>query len=296
MQNAPQASIDLPGIKKLRSGKVREVFDLGDMLLFVATDRISAFDVILPDPIPKKGAVLNQLSAFWLRRFQKVVNHFVTSDFNKFPNELTKFSEQLAGRSMIVKKTKPLPVECVVRGYLAGSGWREYQESQSVCGIKLPAGLQLASQLPEPIFTPATKSESGHDLNIDWAECCRILGDEAATKIRDLSLRIYSAGRDHAAQRGIILADTKFEFGTIDGKLLLIDECLTPDSSRFWPADQYVVGKSPPSFDKQLVRDYLEMLDWDKTPPGPKLPGDVIARTAAKYVEAFERLTGEKLL
>jgi len=296
MQNAPQASIDLPGIKKLRSGKVREVFDLGDMLLFVATDRISAFDVILPDPIPKKGAVLNQLSAFWLRRFQKVVNHFVTSDFNKFPNELTKFSEQLAGRSMIVKKTKPLPVECVVRGYLAGSGWREYQESQSVCGIKLPAGLQLASQLPEPIFTPATKSESGHDLNIDWAECCRILGEEAATKIRDLSLRIYSAGRDHAAQRGIILADTKFEFGTIDGKLLLIDECLTPDSSRFWPADQYVVGKSPPSFDKQFVRDYLEMLDWDKTPPGPKLPGDVIARTAAKYVEAFERLTGEKLL
>ena len=296
MQNAPQASIDLPGIKKLRSGKVREVFDLGDMLLFVATDRISAFDVILPDPIPKKGAVLNQLSAFWFRRFQKVVNHFVTSDFNKFPNELTKFSEQLAGRSMIVKKTKPLPVECVVRGYLAGSGWREYQESQSVCGIKLPAGLQLASQLPEPIFTPATKSESGHDLNIDWAECCRILGEEAATKIRDLSLRIYSAGRDHAAQRGIILADTKFEFGTIDGKLLLIDECLTPDSSRFWPADQYVVGKSPPSFDKQFVRDYLEMLDWDKTPPGPKLPGDVIARTAAKYVEAFERLTGEKLL
>jgi phosphoribosylaminoimidazole-succinocarboxamide synthase len=295
MQTTPQASIDLPGIQKLRSGKVREVFDLGDTLLFVATDRISAFDVILPDPIPKKGAVLNQLSAFWFRRFQKVVNHFVTSDFNKFPNELKKFSEQLAGRSMIVKKTKPLPVECVVRGYLAGSGWREYQESQSVCGIKLPAGLRLASQLPEPMFTPATKSESGHDLNIDWAECCRILGEEAATKMRDLSLQIYSAGRDHAAQRGIILADTKFEFGTIAGTLLLIDECLTPDSSRFWPADQYVVGKSPPSFDKQFVRDYLETLDWDKTPPGPKLPGDVIARTAAKYVEAFERLTGEKL-
>jgi phosphoribosylaminoimidazole-succinocarboxamide synthase len=295
MQTTPQASIDLPGIQKLRSGKVREVFDLGDTLLFVATDRISAFDVILPDPIPKKGAVLNQLSAFWFRRFQKVVNHFVTSDFNKFPNELKKFSEQLAGRSMIVKKTKPLPVECVVRGYLAGSGWREYQESQSVCGIKLPAGLRLASQLPEPMFTPATKSESGHDLNIDWAECCRILGEEAATKMRDLSLQIYSTGRDHAAQRGIILADTKFEFGTIAGTLLLIDECLTPDSSRFWPADQYVVGKSPPSFDKQFVRDYLETLDWDKTPPGPKLPGDVIARTAAKYVEAFERLTGEKL-
>src|SRR5260370_22914782 len=295
MQTTPQASIDLPGIQKLRSGKVREVFDLGDTPLFVATDRIAAFDVILPDPIPKKGAVLNQLSAFWFRRFQKVVNHFVTSDFDKFPNELKKFSEQLAGRSMIVRKTKPLPVECVVRGYLAGSGWREYQESQSVCGIKLPAGLRLASQLPEPMFTPATKSESGHDLNIDWAECCRILGEEAATKMRDLSLRIYSAGRDHAAQRGIILADTKFEFGTIAATLLLIDECLTPDSSRFWPADQYVLGKSPPSFDKQFVRDYLETLDWDKTPPGPKLPGDVIARTAAKYVEAFERLTGEKL-
>jgi len=295
MQTTPQASIDLPGIQKLRSGKVREVFDLGDTLLFVATDRISAFDVILPDPIPKKGAVLNQLSAFWFRRFQKVVNHFVTSDFDKFPNELKKFSEQLAGRSMIVRKTKPLPVECVVRGYLAGSGWREYQESQSVCGIKLPAGLRLASQLPEPMFTPATKSESGHDLNIDWAECCRILGEEAATKMCDLSLQIYSAGRDHAAQRGIIVADTKFEFGMIAGTLLLIDECLTPDSSRFWPADQYVVGKSPPSFDKQFVRDYLETLDWDKTPPGPKLPGDVIARTAAKYVEAFERLTGEKL-
>jgi phosphoribosylaminoimidazole-succinocarboxamide synthase len=296
MQSAPLSIIDLSGINKLRSGKVREVFDLGDMLLFVVTDRISAFDVILPDPIPRKGAVLNQLSAFWFRRFQKVVNHFVTSDFDKFPNELQKFREQLAGRSMIVKKTKPQPVECVVRGYLAGSGWREYQESQSVCGIKLPADLRLGSQLPEPIFTPATKSESGHDLNIDWAECCRILGEEAATKMRDLSLQIYSAGRDHAAQRGIILADTKFEFGTIDGKLLLIDECLTPDSSRFWPADQYVVGKSPPSFDKQFVRDYLETLDWDKTPPGPKLSGDVIARTAAKYVEAFERLTGEKLL
>jgi phosphoribosylaminoimidazole-succinocarboxamide synthase len=321
MQSAPLSVVDLPGTQKLRSGKVREVFDLGNMLLFVATDRISAFDVVLPDPIPKKGAVLNQLSAFWFRRFQKVdigagrsqstktgkpervsqlrgglINHFVTSDFDKFPSELRQFRQQLAGRSMIVKKTKPLPVECVVRGYLAGSGWREYQESQSVCGIKLPTGLQLASQLPEPIFTPATKSESGHDLNIDWAECCRILGEEVATKMRDLSLQIYSAGCDHATQRGIIVADTKFEFGMIDGKLLLIDECLTPDSSRFWPADQYVVGQSPPSFDKQFVRDYLETLDWDKTPPGPRLPGDVIARTAAKYVEAFERLTGEKLL
>ena len=295
MQSSPQSIVDLPGIKKLRSGKVREVFDLGDTLLFVATDRISAFDVILPDPIPKKGAVLNQLSAFWFNRFDKIDNHFVTANFEEFPKELQPFRTQLTGRSMIVRKTKPLAVECVVRGYLAGSGWKEYQESQSVCGIRLPAGLKLASQLPEPIFTPATKAEAGHDENIDLARCAQILGQETAELVKRLSLEIYSAGRDHAAQYGIIVADTKFEFGTADGKLLLIDECLTPDSSRFWPRDQYVVGQSPPSFDKQFVRDYLETLDWDKTPPGPKLPGDVIARTAAKYVEAFERLTGEKL-
>jgi len=295
MQPASQTSIDLPGIRKLRSGKVREVFDLCETLLFVATDRLSAFDVVLPDPIPHKGAVLNQLSAFWFRRFDTVDNHFVTADFDEFPKELQSFREQLAGRSMIVRKTKPLPAECVVRGYLAGSGWKEYRESQSVCGIKLLGGLQLASQLPEPIFTPATKSESGHDLNIGMDECRKILGDEMAERVRELSLQIYSAGRDHATQRGIIVADTKFEFGVVDGKLLLIDEVLTPDSSRFWPRDQYVVGQSPPSFDKQFVRDYLETLDWDKTPPAPKLPEDVIAKTSAKYVEAFERLTGEKL-
>ena len=295
MQPASQTSIDLPGIRKLRSGKVREVFDLCETLLFVATDRLSAFDVVLPDPIPHKGAVLNQLSAFWFRRFDTVDNHFVTADFDKFPKELQSFREQLAGRSMIIRKTKPLPAECVVRGYLAGSGWKEYRESQSVCGIKLLGGLQLASQLPEPIFTPATKSESGHDLNIGMDECRKILGDEMAERVRELSLQIYSAGRDYAAQRGIIVADTKFEFGVVDGKLLLIDEVLTPDSSRFWPRDQYVVGQSPPSFDKQFVRDYLETLDWDKTPPAPKLPEDVIAKTSAKYVEAFERLTGEKL-
>ena len=304
MQTSPQSIVDLPGIKKLRSGKVREVFDLGETLLFVVTDRLSAFDVILPDPIPHKGAVLNQLSAFWFKHFDnsemprepRIENHFITAEFEEFPKQLRSFRAQLAGRSMIVRKTKPLPVECVVRGYLAGSGWKEYQESQSVCGIKLPGGLQLASQLPEPIFTPATKSDTGHDLNIDMNECRRILSDEVTTKVRELSLKIYSEGRDHAEQRGIIVADTKFEFGTVDGKLLLIDECLTPDSSRFWPKDQYVVGQSPPSFDKQFVRDYLETLDWDKTPPAPKLPADVIARTAAKYVEAFERLSGQKLL
>jgi phosphoribosylaminoimidazole-succinocarboxamide synthase len=296
MAASPQSFLDLPGIKKLRSGKVREVFDLGGTLLFVATDRLSAFDVILPDPIPHKGAVLNQLSAFWFKRFSKIDNHFVGADFDEFPQELHTFRGQLSGRSMIVRKTKPLPVECVVRGYLAGSGWKEYQESQSVCGEKLPPGLQLASQLPEPIFTPATKSEEGHDLNIDMKACRQILGNEMAELVRGLSLQIYAAGRDHAAQHGIIVADTKFEFGVVDEKLLLIDECLTPDSSRFWPKGQYVVGQSPPSFDKQFVRDYLETLDWDKTPPAPSLPKDVIAKSSAKYVEAFERLTGEKLL
>ena len=320
MPSTPQSVVDLPGIKKLRSGKVREVFDLGQTLLFVVTDRLSAFDVILPDPIPQKGAVLNQLSAFWFKRFDTIdngaggsratwtgkpargnepggelLNHFITANFEDFPKELLGFRDQLAGRSMIVKKTKPLTVECVVRGYLAGSGWKEYQKSQSVCGIKLPAGLQLASQLPEPIFTPSTKADEGHDENIDMKECTRIMGEEMANRVKDLSLQIYSAGRDHAAQRGIIVADTKFEFGTVDGNLLLIDECLTPDSSRFWPKDQYVVGQSPPSFDKQFVRDYLETLDWDKTPPAPKLPAEIIEKTSAKYVEAFEKVTGEKL-
>jgi phosphoribosylaminoimidazole-succinocarboxamide synthase len=295
MQIATQSSIELSGIQKLRSGKVREVFDLGETLLFVATDRISAFDVILPDPIPHKGAVLNQISAFWFNRFEQIDNHFVTADVEQFPKELAPFREQLAGRSMIVKKTKPLPVECVVRGYLAGSGWKEYQESQSVCGIKLPAGLKQASQLPESIFTPATKAEEGHDENIDMKRCAQILGERLADRVKTLSLEIYSRGRDHAAQRGIIVADTKFEFGTVDGDLLLIDECLTPDSSRFWPKDQYAVGQSPPSFDKQFVRDYLETVDWDKSPPAPRLPKEVIEKTSAKYLEAFRRLTGNEL-
>jgi phosphoribosylaminoimidazole-succinocarboxamide synthase len=295
MQTSPQSSIDVPGVKKLRSGKVREVFDLGDTLLFVATDRISAFDVILPDPIPHKGAVLSQISEFWFKRFNTIENHLVTSNFEEFPKELQPFREQLTGRSMIVKKTKPLPVECVVRGYLAGSGWKEYQESQSVCGIKLPAGLKLASQLPEPIFTPATKAEQGHDENIDLERCAQILGDEIANRVKNLSLEIYSRGREYAAEKGIIVADTKFEFGTMGGELLLIDECLTPDSSRFWPAVEYVVGQSPPSFDKQFVRDYLETLDWDKSPPAPRLPKDVIEKTSAKYLEAFRRLTNNNI-
>lgn len=288
----PLRNLDLPGISKLRSGKVREVFDLGETLLFVATDRLSAFDVIMPDPIPDKGAVLNQISAFWFRRFDFVENHMITADPLHFPSELAPFQKELERRSMLVRKTKPLPVECVVRGYLAGSGWKEYEQTGSVSGVQLPRGLQLASQLPEPIFTPSTKSEAGHDENIDWEKCCEMVGRDVAERARDLSLRVYQAGREHAATCGIIVADTKFEFGLLDDRLLLIDECLTPDSSRFWPADQYVVGKSPPSFDKQFVRDYLETLDWDKTPPGPQLPQEIIDKTAAKYRDAFERLTG----
>ncbi len=287
--------IDLPGIPKLRSGKVREVFDLGENLLIVASDRLSAFDVILPDPIPCKGAVLNQISAFWFQRFTFAKNHFITAQFDEFPTVLKNFRDQLAGRSMLVKKTEPLPVECVVRGYLAGSGWKDYQQTGAICGVKLPKGLQLASSLPGPIFTPSTKSEAGHDFNIDCGEVERLVGAELMELARDLSLKTYTAGRDYAAERGIIVADTKFEFGRSGDDLLLIDECLTPDSSRFWPADQYRVGISPPSFDKQFVRDYLETLDWNKTAPGPRLSREIIEKTNAKYLEAFERLTGTPL-
>ena len=292
---APITTLDLAGIPKLRSGKVREVFDLGDELLFVATDRLSAFDVILPDPSPFKGNVLNQISAFWFRKFDFVPNHLVTAEVERYSARLRPFDEVLRGRSMVVRNTQPLAIECVVRGYLAGSGWKDYQETGAVCGHELPEGLQLASKLPQPIFTPATKSEAGHDFNIDWEEACRIVGAEVAEKARAHSLRIYEAGRAHAESCGIIVADTKFEFGERDGELLLIDECLTPDSSRFWPADSYEVGKSPPSFDKQFVRDYLETLDWNKTPPGPRLPSEVIEKTSEKYREAFRRLTGEEL-
>ncbi|MGI8891524.1 MAG: phosphoribosylaminoimidazolesuccinocarboxamide synthase [Chthoniobacterales bacterium] len=295
MPNDTLVSLDLPGTPKLRSGKVREVFDLGDTLLFVATDRLSAFDVILPDPIPDKGAVLNQISVFWFEKFRSTQNHFITADFAKFPENLQPFRAQLAGRSMIVRRTQPLPVECVVRGYLAGSGWKDYQATGEVCGHQLPKGLQLASELPEPIFTPSTKNEEGHDLNITWEECCAMVGQAVAEETRTLSLQTYRSGKAHAASCGIIVADTKFEFGLAGNDLLLIDECLTPDSSRFWPADSYAPGKSPPSFDKQFVRDYLESSNWNKTYPGPPLPGEVIAKTTAKYRDAFQRLTGREL-
>jgi len=288
-------SLDLPGIRKVASGKVREIFDLGEHLLLVATDRISAFDCILPNPIPDKGAVLTSISAFWFGRFDFVENHVVATEVRDFPVALQPYEAQLARRAMVVKKAKPLPVECVVRGYLAGSGWKEYQVSQTICGIPLPAGLRQAEKLPETIFTPSTKAESGHDMNIPWDECRRLVGDEVAEEVRALSIGIYEAGRSYAAERGIIVADTKFEFGLLDGRVILIDECLTPDSSRFWPADQYELGISPPSFDKQFVRDYLETLDWNKTPPAPPLPPEVIRKTSEKYRDAYARLTGSAL-
>jgi phosphoribosylaminoimidazole-succinocarboxamide synthase len=287
--------LDLPGIRKLKSGKVREVFDLGDRLLIVASDRISAFDCILPNGIPRKGEVLTQLSHFWFDQTAKIVpNHRLARPEDPLPAELQAFSTSLARRSMVVKKAKPLAIECVVRGYLAGSGWKEYRQQQTVCGIKLPAGLRESSELPEPIFTPATKAESGHDENIPFSQAKEIAGT-AAEPARDYSLKLYSFAREHARRRGIIIADTKFEFGVVDGQLILIDEVLTPDSSRFWPADQYQPGKGQPSFDKQFVRDYLESLDWDKTPPAPKLPAEVVSKTQAKYLEAFMKLTGRAL-
>jgi phosphoribosylaminoimidazole-succinocarboxamide synthase len=296
MNKAPILQLDLPGIQKLKSGKVREVFDLGDRLLFVASDRISAFDVIMPNGIPRKGEVLTQISHFWFAQtgaFQP--NHLLSRTDEPLPEQLQPFADQLARRSMIVKKCRPLAIECVVRGYLAGSGWKEYQKSQTVCGIKLPPDLKESSELPEPIFTPSTKAEAGHDENISFEQAKKIAGADLAEQARAASLKIYNFARDYARKRGIIIADTKFEFGLDNGKLILIDEVLTPDSSRFWPADQYQPGRGQPSFDKQFVRDYLETLDWNKTPPGPILPDDVVAKTAAKYLEAYERLTGTPL-
>jgi phosphoribosylaminoimidazole-succinocarboxamide synthase len=288
-------SLELPGVRKVASGKVREIFDLGTHLLLVTTDRISAFDCILPNPIPHKGEVLTQLSAFWFERFNFLENHIVATDFSDFPASLRPFEGELRGRSMLVKKAQPLPVECVVRGYLAGSGWKEYQTKGSVCGHPLPGGLIQAQKLPETLFTPSTKAVSGHDENISWEECVRLVGREVAEEVRLQSVRLYEAGRSWAATKGILIADTKFEFGLLDGRVILIDECLTPDSSRFWPAADYGPGMSPPSFDKQFVRDYLETLDWDKTPPAPVLSEKVVAETSAKYLEAYERLTGAPL-
>lgn len=287
----PLSTIDVPGLKKTRSGKVREIFDLGDALLFVASDRISAFDVIMPNPIPEKGRVLTAFSEFWFGKTRQIVeNHFLTSDYAAIAKRVGNH-EQLRGRSMLVKKCQPLTVECIVRGYLAGSGWKEYKKSQTVCSQKLPAGLLESSELPEPIFTPSTKAETGHDENISFAQACEILGKPLAEKVSAYSIALYKFARDYARQRGIIIADTKFEFGTMGDKVILIDEALTPDSSRFWPADSYKPGGPQPSFDKQFLRDYLETLAWDKTPPGPQLPAEIVSKTSAKYVEALRRLT-----
>jgi len=296
MTHEPILSLNLPGLNKLKSGKVREIFDLGNAYLLLATDRISAFDCVMPNGIPRKGEVLTQLSHFWFERSASwMPNHLLAGPDAPLPEVLRPFAGQVARRSMIVKKAKPLAIECVVRGYLAGSGWKEYQKSRTVCGLALPAGLKESSQLPEPIFTPATKAETGHDENISFAEAEKIVGKEIATQARTFSLRLYTDAAAYARERGIIIADTKFEFGVFEGKLILIDEVLTPDSSRFWPAAEYQEGRGQPSFDKQFVRDYLETLTWDKNPPAPALPSDVVAKTSAKYVEAYERITGRRL-
>jgi phosphoribosylaminoimidazole-succinocarboxamide synthase len=271
-----------------RRGKVRDVYDLGDRYLFVATDRISAFDVVLSPGIPDKGRILTQISNFWFRRFPDVENHLLEIDLRDFP-------EEIRGRSVIVKKCRVVPVECVARGYLVGSGLKEYKETGEVCGIKLPPGLTTASQLPQPIFTPATKEDTGHDQNISFERMAEITGRELASTLRDLTLRLYSEAAEYARSRGIIIADTKFEFGLLDGRIIWIDEALTPDSSRFWPADQYVIGKNPPSYDKQFVRDWLETTGWDKNPPAPELPAEVVEKTREKYLEAYRQLTGEDL-
>ncbi len=287
---------NLPGQKLLSRGKVRDIYDLGDRLLLVATDRISAFDVVLPQPIPDKGKVLNQLSAFWFGWSAPIVgNHLVSADAATFPAALQPFRDVLAGRSSLVRKAAMFPVECVARGYLSGSGWKEYRESGTVCGIRLPAGLRESDRLPEPIFTPATKEETGHDINISFERACDLIGTEAAGELRRLTLAIYAQAAAYAAERGIIIADTKFEFGVIDGAIAICDEMLTPDSSRFWPADRYAPGGPQPSFDKQFVRDFLESIHWDKNPPAPDLPGDVVAGTRARYIEALTILSGRGL-
>jgi phosphoribosylaminoimidazole-succinocarboxamide synthase len=279
-----------------RRGKVRDVYEIGDQLLIVATDRISAFDYVLGSGIPDKGKVLTQLSGFWFERMGDLVpHHMISMDAADFPEPARSHADVLKGRSMLVRRTEPVPIECVARGYLSGSGWKEYQKSGSVCGIKLPAGLRESDRLPEPIFTPATKAESGHDENISEEEAGRLVGADLIARLKALTLEIYRRGAEHAESRGIIVADTKFEFGIAAGEVVLIDEVLTPDSSRFWPRVQYEAGHGQPSFDKQYVRDYLEAIKWNKQPPVPTLPDDVVRRTREKYIEAFTLLSGREL-
>ena len=285
---------NFPGLKLRGRGKVRDIYEVGDKLLIVATDRLSAFDVVLPTPIPDKGKVLTQLSLFWFEKLAGLVpNHIISA--KDFGGELAPYAAELAGRAMLVRKTEPAPIECVVRGYISGSGWKDYQKTGAICGIKLPAGMRESDRLPEPIFTPSTKATTGHDENISFDQTVETVGRPLAEKLRDTSLAIYGSAVEHAASRGIIIADTKFEFGLIGDELIWIDEALTPDSSRFWPSDEYVPGRTQPSFDKQYVRDYLEKIEWNKQAPGPALPADVVASTQGKYREAYQRITGHEL-
>ena len=286
----------IPGLPEPKRGKVRDIFDLGDSLLMVASDRISAFDVVLPNGIPNKGKVLTSISAFWFEHFDWMPNHIISTNVNEYPDALKPYAKDLEHRSMLVKKCQPMPVECVARGYLIGSGWKDYQKTGSVCGIALRAGYQQASKLENAIFTPAFKAEQGeHDENITYARTVELCGAEHAAILRERTLELYSKGAEYALTKNIIIADIKFEFGIFEGEVILIDEVLTPDSSRFWPAEKYEVGKNPPSLDKQYVRDYLDTLDWNKTAPGPELPKDVVTRTSEKYLQAYAELTGRSL-
>ena len=293
--NGALLATSIPGLPEPHRGKVRDIYDLGDSLLFVATDRISAFDCVMPNGIPDKGKVLTQMSLFWFGLLSWMPNHLLCWDAAQFPASLKAVAGDLAGRSLIVKKARTIPLECIVRGYLIGSGWKDYRKNGRVCGIPLPAGYQQAQKLEEPLFTPSTKADSGHDENISFETAVELVGREKAEKVRECTLRIYKEAAAHAEKCGIILADTKFEFGDFNGEVILIDEVLTPDSSRFWPKSDYRVGCSPPSLDKQFVRDYLESLDWDKTPPAPALPEEIVMKTREKYVEALKALSGKTL-
>ncbi|MCK4365662.1 MAG: phosphoribosylaminoimidazolesuccinocarboxamide synthase [Thermoplasmatales archaeon] len=287
---------DLP-LKVFKKGKVRDVYETNDELLLIVTDRISAFDFVLHEPIPKKGIYLTQISKFWFDHFKDTIpSHVISDNVSDFPGDLNKYKDQLSGRSMLVKKAKVIPIECIVRGYISGSAWKSYQKDGTVCGIKLPGGLKESDKFDEPLFTPSTKAESGHDINISFEKMKELIGDEDAEKIKELSLKIYKEGAKYASEKGIIIADTKFEFGKLGDQIILVDEVLTPDSSRFWPADLYEPGKSQPSFDKQYVRDYLSSTGWDKNSDPPHLPDDVVLETQKKYQEAYERITGKKLI
>jgi phosphoribosylaminoimidazole-succinocarboxamide synthase len=293
---SPITQTDLRGVKLFKRGKVRDIYDLGDELLIVATDRVSAFDCVLPDPIPSKGKVLTALSSFWFNCTRDTIpNHLITTSLKDYPPDLQQFKDILEGRSMLVKRSEVIKIECVVRGYLAGSAYGEYKSYGSICGIRLPRDLREADPLPEPIFTPATKASSGHDINITREKMRKLIGDELSEKLAEISLEIYKRASELLKTRGIMVSDTKFEFGFLNGEVILIDEILTPDSSRFWSAEEYTPGQHQKSFDKQFLRDYLETLDWDKTPPAPHLPPHIIRKTSERYLEAYRRITGEKL-